>query len=899
MQAKSSCNRMAVRNTFILILSGFLICQQVAKCNPGCIIQGHDAYCSAKSLTQVPVLPLYITYADLSQNFISEVHQKSFIGLEGLQMLNLGFQKVRGLVIKNNAFSKLYNLTYLHLGSNIRLHIESGAFNGLSNLQSLVLLRSGLNDSILSGNYLRPLVSLESLQLFGNDIHKIQPAQFFLNFSKFHILDLSLNWVPSVCETDLSGFQGKHFSLLKLSSIHLTDMRHPAFNWVQCGNPFRNISMEVLDLSLNGFSADMARPFFKAISGTKIQHLILRSSAMGKSFGYSNLPDPDKYTFQGLRESSIKSLDLSKTFILSLQSSLFSALGELEILSLAEGKINKMERNAFLGMTNLLSLNLSYNLLGEIYSETFENLPNLLVLDLSYNHIGVMAPDSFSQLSNLVRLDLRGNALRYADTFTLPNLKVVRLDDNKITTLNLHSHITNNITVIQLDSNRLSNLQDLYEILATSPDVEEIYVADNHFLWCTHDENNLVLTSNKLKVLDMRKTGLSNVWIQEKCLNMFGNLSHVLYLFLNQNALKSLPKAIFKGLISLHYLDLSLNYLTYLPPDIFPKSLKAVNLAHNSLGSPDPNIFTTLSLIDLSNNLFICDCHLKEFLMWMNDTNVTFFRPVNELTCEFPEALHGVPLTEYNIESCQEDDDALFEKLRVLLCVMCTTLITLITCSTIAFVRFRGYFFKFYKEVTLKIVADSPKTPTADDCPYDVYICFNSSDFKWVERALLKKLDSQFSEQNHLRCCIEARDFIPGEDHLSNMRNAIWGSKKTVCVVSKKFLRDGWCLEAFTLAQCRMLSELRDILVVILVGNLPLFKLMKHDQIRSYIKKREYLQWPEDSQDVEWFYSKLMHKIIKNTKLKKTKPETTKVIELTYINQQSKQELEHNPVASV
>lgn len=84
--------------------------------------------------------------------------------------------------------------------------------------------------------------------------------------------------------------------------------------------------------------------------------------------------------------------------------------------------------------------------------------------------------------------------------------------------------------------------------------------------------------------------------------------------------------------------------------------------------------------------------------------------------------------------------------------------------------------------------------------------------------------------------------------------------------MSKEFLKDGWCLEAFTLAQSRMLEELRDVLIMVVVGNVPHYRLMKHEGIRTFARKREYLQWPEDTQDIQWFYEKLMSKILKDKK---------------------------------
>lgn len=47
------------------------------------------------------------------------------------------------------------------------------------------------------------------------------------------------------------------------------------------------------------------------------------------------------------------------------------------------------------------------------------------------------------------------------------------------------------------------------------------------------------------------------------------------------------------------------------------------------------------------------------------------------------------------------------------------------------------------------------------------------------------------------------------------------------------------------------------------------YQLMKCETIRTFAQKRQYIVWPEDPQDIEWFYMKLFSKILENTKVKK------------------------------
>ncbi|KAF4093162.1 hypothetical protein AMELA_G00028880 [Ameiurus melas] len=324
------CLSMTSRPSLILALLKLCICLLLAESSSKCFIRDDKAYCGQKNLYTVPVLPPDITYLDLTLNYISEIHEKSFYGLEALQILKIQQQEGR-LVLRNNAFSGLSNLALLDLAYNEDLQVDPGAFNGLSNLQVLNLTECKLNGSILSGDYLRPLVSLEQLSLPGNKIPKIRPASFFVNMSKLHIVDISRTWMNSFCEEDLFHFQGKHFTLLKLHDIKMTDMTPYWSGWNKCGNPFRNMSMTVLDLSKNSFSVDVAVLFFKAIRGTKIHTLILNhSGSMGKGVWYNNLKDPDQNTFMDLSESARYRLDLSNGRIFALRNSVFRHMPDLE-----------------------------------------------------------------------------------------------------------------------------------------------------------------------------------------------------------------------------------------------------------------------------------------------------------------------------------------------------------------------------------------------------------------------------------------------------------------------------------------------------------------------------------------------------------------------------------------
>lgn len=605
-----------------------------------------------KNLRWVPPLPPHITHLQLQMNHIREINATSLSGLEELQELDLGQQLVP-LIIRNNAFTRQRHLRRLLLGFNPGLQLEPQAFEGLSSLQNLHLDYCSLTESILKDNYLEPLSSLQTLDLFGNKINRLQPSLFFANMTKLKELNLKLNQIDQICESDLVGFQGKHFTILNLNSISLKAMSNDSFDWQKCGNPFRGMSFQTLDLSNSRLSVGKLKLLFRAIEGTNISHIKL-SGHIGKGFSFSNLPDPDNSTFEGLRNSSVLSLDLSKNRIFALKPGVFSSLKQVAVIDISKNKVNQIHRNAFEGLqANLKLLNLSHNLLGEIYSHTFVSLTNLLVLDLSYNHIGALGYGSFSGLPNLKALYLTGNSLQdLGFPAFLPSLDYLLLDDNKLTSSSVYSvtRFASNVMHLNIQDNRLTDLGGVYTFMTQFRRLQHLFHGGNPVMWCPLSSQ---VGPNNIQSLDLHSNSLQSIWAQGKCLNLFDSLEYLISLSLRLNGLQSLPQGIFKGFTSLREMDLSSNFLTYLQPDVLPKSLKVLDLSNNFIASPDPAAFHSLSSLDLTMNRFHCNANLTSFLTWLNNNNVTLLSPAEQLRCEFPSSFYSVSLLNYAAQMTQ------------------------------------------------------------------------------------------------------------------------------------------------------------------------------------------------------------------------------------------------------
>uniref|UniRef100_A0AAQ6IGP9 TIR domain-containing protein n=1 Tax=Anabas testudineus TaxID=64144 RepID=A0AAQ6IGP9_ANATE len=799
---------------YLVVFIGFNL--QVSTCQPSCSLVGLLADCTSKNHYWVPALPTNITYLYLGSNYISEINSTSLRDYDQLLELDLGWQQVL-LIIRNNAFLRQRKLKRLVLSQHIvGLQLEPRAFAGLFNLQKLYLDSSNLTDSILSENYMEPLLSLEMLDLQFNKIVRLRPGSFFSKLEKLTELKLKLNQIERLCAEDLDSFRGKNFALLDLHSNKLGNMFEKSFDRERCGNPFREIAFNILDISSNYFKLETLKQFFKIIEGTKISHLIF-SQHLGRDFSHDNLPDPDASTFEGLVNSSVEILDLSDNVIFALRRAVFSPLKDAMIIDISRNKINQINRNAFDGLQgNLKLLNLSSNLLGEIRSHTFTNLTELRVLDLSHNHIGILGYEAFSGLPNLKGLLLTGNSLRRLGyPVPLPKLELLLLGDNKLESVYGISNFAKSTITMVISNNRLKNLEDVYTIAADFERLQILLFSGNFIKECTAKP---IPYNNSLKVLDLHDSFLQTLWAQGKCLNLFDRFRGLQGLNISFNSIMSLPQGVFRGLSSIKEIDLSFNHLIYLQPGVLPVSLKMLHLSNNFLASPDPSSFLHLFALDLADNGFHCNCHLESFFNWLAVTNVTFLSPVEEFRCMFPADLNNLYLLDYYdiMEPCE--DEMAVQYCAFALFIVSALLIIAITLSGIVYTRCRGLIFVVYKGIIGRVLEGPKRTSPVEEGQYDAFFCFSNNDYRWVEAALLKKLDNQFSEMNIFRCCFESRDFLPGEDHLSNIRDAIWNSRKTVCIVSKEFLKDGWCLEAFALAQGRMLEELRNVLVMMVVG---------------------------------------------------------------------------------
>ncbi|GAB1303480.1 Toll-like receptor 5 [Apodemus speciosus] len=853
-----------------LLVGVILMASPVLEMSP-CSSDGRIALFRGCNLTQIPWVLNTTERLLLSFNAISLVVTTSFPLLERLLLLELGTQYAN-LTIGHEAFRNLPNLRILDLGLSRIEVLSPDAFQGLPHLLELRLFSCGLSGAVLRDGYFRNLKSLARLDLSSNRIHSLHLHSSFQELNSLINIDFSFNQILTLCEDELRPLQGKTLSFFGLKSTSL--FSRVSVVWETCRNPFRGMRLETLDLSENGWTVAITGNFSNSIRGSQISSLILKYHIMGAGFGFQNIKDPDQSTFASLARSSVLELDLSHGFIFSLNSRLFETLKDLKILNLASNKINKIGDNAFYGLDSLQILNLSYNLLGELYNSNFNGLPRVAYLDLQGNHIGIIQDQTFRLLNMLQTLDLRDNALKTIGF--IPSIQMVLLGGNKLAHL---PHIRFTANFIELSGNRLESLSDLYFLLQ-APQLQFLILNQNRLSSCK--AVHATSENPSLEQLFLAENMLQLAWETGLCWDVFKGLSRLQILYLNNNYLNFLPPGIFKDLVALRVLSLSANKLIALSPGSLPANLEILDISRNQLFSPDPGLFSSLHVLDITHNEFVCDCELSTFILWLNQTNVTLLGSPADVYCMYPNSLLGGSLYDISTQDCDEEEA--MASLKFSLFILCTATLTLSLIVTLIVIKFRGVCFRGYKTVRRSLFKDKAWNLEPGASRYDAYFCFSSKDFEWAQNALLKHLDVHYSSRNRLRLCFEERDFIPGENHISNIHAAVWGSRKTVCLVSRHFLKDGWCLEAFRYARNRCLSDLKSILIVVVVGSLSQYQLMRHETIRGFLQKQQYLRWPEDLQDVGWFLDKLSGCILKEEKGKKKRSSSIRLQSITTVS---------------
>ena len=346
----------------------------------------------------------------------------------------------------------------------------------------------------------------------------------------------------------------------------------------------------------------------------------------------------------------------------------------------------------------------------------------------------------------------------------------------------------------------------------------------------TSNMSSVIFEKNvNLKFLDMSKLGLTTIHK-----NLFSSLQKLEVLILSQNYITALEGELFSNLTSIQHLDLSNNFMKNIPMSV----LTYMEEGLHSMGAK--------RYLHIGNNPFLCVCSTIPQIQRVLNSKVII--PNTGLQCilidartfSFPKALEILKHQCYKLDKVS----------IVFLTFLYPLVLCMILLSTWSYRNKWNIQYLWYKSINLvKVHEVEPE----DNAVFDVFIAYSQHDEEWVRLQLVKRLES---ERPPYSCCVHDRNFMPGEHIADNIISAISASKKTILVVTKKFVASGWCEFESKAAQCHHLGKRGGIIAVVFPGAYNEAAKRKPG-LCGILDCVTYLPWTEDRREQTLFWLKL------------------------------------------
>ncbi|KAJ3583030.1 hypothetical protein NHX12_034540 [Muraenolepis orangiensis] len=337
--------------------------------------------------------------------------------------------------------------------------------------------------------------------------------------------------------------------------------------------------------------------------------------------------------------------------------------------------------------------------------------------------------------------------------------------------------------------------------LAVSDAVDEVQ-AVNHFKVFLEKIHNLYSQSNRNSRTDKRSTLLlSNTNLRSLDFLLHANLTELEFLQVRQDAFSVISEPVMQSLPALVYLD-------------------------------------------MQGNSFTCDCDNAWFLQWVITNKQTQVSDAYNFECNFPPNLKGRKLLELDVRSCTVDVG--------FVCYISTACAVMVVMA----VSFTHHFLQWhlvYAYYLLLAFLYNTKHKDKRAHPYDAFVSYNANDEHWVLGELLPKLE----DEQGWRLCLHHRDFQPGKPIMENITDAIYGSRKTICVISHDYLASEWCSREIQVASFRLFDEQKDVLILVFLEDIPMQQLSPYHRMRRLLKRQTYLSWSRAVAHPDLFWEKL------------------------------------------
>ncbi|KAJ8004619.1 hypothetical protein DPEC_G00138180 [Dallia pectoralis] len=827
----------------------------------------------SNNLSYIPAkLPTSLRELYLYNNNIAKVTEKDFQNLTSLETLDLSGNCPRcynapfpcvpcphdsELQINKGAFKTLTKLRILRMHSNSLTRVHTEWFQSCTELEVLDLSSNFLAREITIASFPQVLPNLKELDLSFNYELQRYPATLRLNQSFSYLKSLKILRIRAYVFQQL--LLEDIVPLIALENLEVIDLGTNFIKMTNLSILMELKSFKIINLSDNKISSPSESGQFLSSSGGESQSGSPMSAAEHSKTGEAREIHYFRYD-EYARSCKYKDKELGTlSSIVNTQCSQFG-----KTLDISRNNIFFLH-SRFLNLADLRCLNLSGNAMSQsLNGSEFTYLTNLQYLDFSSNRLDLLYSSAFQELRSLVILDISNNnhyfeseGLTHMLNFTknLTKLKILYMNYNKISTSTNTELESLSLERIEFKGNRLDMLwrdgdTRYINYFKKLVNLRVLDISDNNLNFIPEQVfqnlpdklTNLSINSNKLKVFSWEKLiflqslellDLSNNRISTVPEELSNCSKSLKTLLLHDNMISKLSPYFLKDAFNLKYLDLSFNSIE--------------NIAQTSIPDDVVNMMDTLVL---NNNKFMCNCNALTFVMWLNRTTVNIPKLATDVTCAAPGAQMGRPviLLEKELQACQHS------YLSIILYILLTFLVLSFLTFSISSHLFLWDVWYIYHFLLAKF--KGYRRLSSPSAIYDAFVVYDKKDpevSEWVLKELLVQLECL--GDHPLQLCLEERDWMPGCPLIDNLSQSIHQSKRTVFILTNRYIRSGEFKTAFYMAHQRLMDERDDVIVLIFLEKSPSHS--KYLRLRKRLYKRSVMEWPTNPQAQQYFWFSL------------------------------------------
>ncbi|KAK7886202.1 hypothetical protein WMY93_025823 [Mugilogobius chulae] len=205
----------------------------------------------------------------------------------------------------------------------------------------------------------------------------------------------------------------------------------------------------------------------------------------------------------------------------------------------------------------------------------------------------------------------------------------------------------------------------------------------------------------------------------------------------------------------------------------------------------------------------------------------------------------GHLLMDFNVQSCWD--------FTGFLCFMSSSALVLLTLLSSFIFHFLRWQLVYGFYLLQAFLYDTKKRRQRCHHIYDAFVSYNVHDEEWVYGELVPELE----EVQGWRLCLHHRDFQPGKPIIENITDAIYSSRKTLCVISRRYLQSEWCSREIQMASFRLFDEQKDVLILLFLEEISSNQLSPVYRMRKLVKSRTYLSWTQARSHKGLFWEKV------------------------------------------